>query len=287
MKKQHLKKEKGFTLIELLVVVSIIALLVSILLPALSQARIHARDAICMTRHHNLYLAFATYAAEHENRVPERKGYVKYTYIRTPNFDYRDTLKPYLEDKMESFTDPLCPAENTDFIKSASAHIEGTFGVFVDAPTPNPSSTDDDVSNKFGTPLKYFGYSYYIITGDWMSYKTGSGAPLPQNNHPGWVECSHKGKNNSLTLYEFQNAQDCLARWQSWDDNEFGDQKFNYSYYDGHVNGVKFSRDEVPETPIVGVYPLDDAGMCSLPVWRGVTSAVSIGDYCTFLPYGK
>ena len=54
----------GFTLIELLVVVSIIALLVSILLPALNRARGAARFAVCATQMHAIGLAEILYSGD-------------------------------------------------------------------------------------------------------------------------------------------------------------------------------------------------------------------------------
>lgn len=62
----------GFTLIELLVVISIIALLVGILLPALSSARASARSMQCLSQHRQIGLAFAMYQGENDDYfVPE------------------------------------------------------------------------------------------------------------------------------------------------------------------------------------------------------------------------
>jgi prepilin-type N-terminal cleavage/methylation domain-containing protein len=61
---------KGFTLIELLVVVSIIALLVAILLPAIGKAKLKASQVVCATRIRGLGTATATYLAEFDNTFP-------------------------------------------------------------------------------------------------------------------------------------------------------------------------------------------------------------------------
>ena len=60
----------GFTLIELLVVIAIISLLVSILLPSLTQAKELAKRAVCMSNLHNIGLAIATYAEDFDEAVP-------------------------------------------------------------------------------------------------------------------------------------------------------------------------------------------------------------------------
>jgi len=59
---------RGFTLIELLVVVSIIAVLVSILLPSLGLARKQAKAAVCMANLHSWAQIWSIYSDENEGQ---------------------------------------------------------------------------------------------------------------------------------------------------------------------------------------------------------------------------
>lgn len=61
---------KAFTLIELLVVVSIIALLVAVLLPALQGAREAAKSAMCLSNQRQLYLGVRLYTDAQDSWMP-------------------------------------------------------------------------------------------------------------------------------------------------------------------------------------------------------------------------
>jgi len=60
----------GFTLVELLIVVGIIALLISILLPAVTAARAQAGATACLNNVRQIAAALAVYANAHRNALP-------------------------------------------------------------------------------------------------------------------------------------------------------------------------------------------------------------------------
>lgn len=75
------KIKNGFTLIELLVVISIIALLLSVLMPALSKARGAARRVICMSNQKQIAMAAVAYAAANKDTTPM----LRYNWNNNPN----------------------------------------------------------------------------------------------------------------------------------------------------------------------------------------------------------
>jgi prepilin-type N-terminal cleavage/methylation domain-containing protein/prepilin-type processing-associated H-X9-DG protein len=80
------KTRKAFTLIELLVVVAIIALLLSIIVPALKRVKQQATGAVCLSNIRQLTVAWQTYSSDFDADIVN--GHVPRTSVPDPTHRY-------------------------------------------------------------------------------------------------------------------------------------------------------------------------------------------------------
>jgi len=109
----------AFTLVELLVVIGIIALLISILMPALSKAREQANAVKCMSNQRNLGNALVLFTQEHQGFLPKAwfndgpigsgiSGKMTWEY-RFPRYGWDYLLLGYVGKNRELFR---CPSDD-------------------------------------------------------------------------------------------------------------------------------------------------------------------------------
>lgn len=147
-------KNMKFTLIELLIVISIIAILASMLLPALGKARDSAKTSLCSNNLRQLAAAMGNYASDYN-------GWGAYG-VQNGNFLYG----PALENMYDS---TLCYYINFPVKESAAIGPPAPISIC-------PSGRRDGTGDRTSTGNPNFSYSFnnYLCTGDGSTY----------SNHP-------------------------------------------------------------------------------------------------------
>jgi len=97
--------QRGFTLVELLVVIGIIAVLISLLMPALSRARRAAQTAACLSNLRQLGVAYQMYANSEKGYLPyacfPSWGRPAWHPVPQPMIHWYNALSPFMGKKIE------------------------------------------------------------------------------------------------------------------------------------------------------------------------------------------
>lgn len=129
--------KSGFTLVELLVVISIIALLVSILMPSLGKARSQAKATVCGVQLRQIGTVFLMYSMDYDDILPPSFGSGNWNAL----YDFtREALATYDVGDGDIF---YCPGNR--MFKNTS----------------NPDPWNNPVSISSGRSIYYMGYELF------------------------------------------------------------------------------------------------------------------------------
>ena len=208
----------GFTLIELLVVISIIALLVSILLPALNQARFQAKRIYCFGNVKSQHMSHMMYASDNDGKFAPHTDAGPH-YVRSgpsPDKGYcHKAMYDYLEDSKVL----LCPLLRTFGI--GYVDLEHSDGIMYGG---------WEAVDVMGNPYQFIwiGYNWFV---NYYGLGIGTGpAPVVFNfnshegisvNEPEWPR-----KQSECTASKAFIAHDIswTPHWNLWNDRGHGGQ---------------------------------------------------------------
>jgi prepilin-type N-terminal cleavage/methylation domain-containing protein len=246
-------QKSGFTLIELLVVISIIALLISILLPCLGIAREHARRTACQNNLHQGLLVVNMYAGDYNGFLPEGNIIDKSAPGYNKSWDSGDLLTVVNFKTMMAFAG-YGLTEKAATCETARKYFESTPNWLSPLPAIHPVVEAVSV-----------GWIYWGNRGDWDDPSTGAKYITPK-------KVADRGTSNTLVTCFCYNRYDAVGPGGNWP-----------AWYGSHVRGsfqqgVGRPLEPKPDGLVVGY--LDASAR--FVRWDRLTPSNHQGDYLVY-----
>jgi competence protein ComGC len=217
------KKTAAFTIVELATVVAMLALLASMLLPALARTKASAQRTNCTDNLKRISFAFQAWGASHSDLYPMRVpvasgGYADFLGVRTisgSQANYRGVFGDFMVMFNELQTPHLliCPAENEPRM------LATTFsGVIPPGSTNVVPFTNDlntsyfvGVDSTFSTPAMFLAGDHNLGSDGHLTplggfvglpliyrpdFKISMGTNFVANQGPGWLDTMHSKRGN-------------------------------------------------------------------------------------------
>lgn len=266
-------RKKGFTLIELLVVIAIIALLLSILFPALRKVKEQAKAIICKNNQRQIILGVTSYATDNDDRLPPNTNRLGTSSPPTPtnwhlphelNYHYSNSggpisnpgeanyhyvgkyLQSYLPDVKIfncSFSpidieSPWPPQGGIDtygnlYRTGEFAPMHCTYMPFWNYQGYNSAESNNAFGYNIIAP-KTLSSGTKLLLQDSLFFKTNDSILFPGDGTNTWFS-SHRSKESEKTSdFPFYNTPPVSSGMPSTGD-DIPEMKMNAAYTDGHV----------------------------------------------------